>query len=256
MILALLRGNGLMIISSVFRTKGSPLIKTMPRYIQNNPAGRQLQPAVKRDGIAPAYVAGAPKLGFVLDRSESMKSLVDQAIAGFNGLVDEQRALQDAAGQGAGFSLTLFNDTIRLLYDALPIAEVPPLSRKLYEPAGGTALNDAIGSMIQTIGKRATRSTRVLIAILTDGAENSSRSFSVADILQMITYRRTTYDWQFIFIGPREALDYALSIGIPKSNVVSFSADGAGITAIMARLSKSMKAYQLGDRRYALKLRN
>jgi hypothetical protein len=104
MILALLRGNGLMIISSVFRTKGSPLIKTMPRYIQNNPAGRQLQPAVKRDGIAPAYVAGAPKLGFVLDRSESMKSLVDQAIAGFNGLVDEQRALLRAAGQGTSFS--------------------------------------------------------------------------------------------------------------------------------------------------------
>ena len=36
----------------------------------------------------------------------------------------------------------------------------------------------------------------VLIAILTDGAENSSRSFSVADILQMITYRRKTYDWR------------------------------------------------------------
>jgi len=61
---------------------------------------------------------------------------------------------------------------------------------------------------------------------------------------------------KFIFIGPPEALDYALSIGIPKSNAVSFSADGAGITMIMARLSKSMKAYQLSDRRYALKLRN
>jgi len=228
----------------------------MPRYIQNNPAARQLQPAVKRDGIAPAHAAGAPELGFVLDRSESMKSLVDQAIAGFNGLVDEQGAFLGAAGQGTSFSLTLFNDTVRLLYDALPIAEVPPLSRRLYEPAGGTALNDAIGSMIQTIGKRTRHGTRVLIAILTDGEENASRKFSKVDILQMITYRRTTYDWQFIFIGPPEALDYALSIGIPKSNVVSFSADGAGITAIMARLSKSMKAYQLGDRRYALKLRN
>ena len=72
----------------------------------------------------------------------------------------------------------------------------------------------------------------------------------------MITYRRKTYDWQFIFIGSPGAESYALSIGIPKSNVVTFSADAAGITTIMARLSKSMKAYQLGDRRYALKLRN
>src|SRR6516162_10360065 len=131
----------LMIISSVFRTKGSPLIKTMPRYIQNNPAARQLQPAVKRDGIAPAHAAGEPELGFVLDRSESMKRLVDQAIAGFNGLVDEQRTLQGAVGQEAGFSLTLFNDSVRLY----PLPRYPQLSRKLYEPAGGTALNDAIG---------------------------------------------------------------------------------------------------------------
>jgi hypothetical protein len=91
---------------------------------------------------------------------------------------------------------------------------------------------------------------------VTDGLENSSRSFSVDDILQMITYRRKMYDWQFIFIGPKEAESYALSIGISKSNIVTFSIDAAGITAIMVRLSESMKAYQLDDRRYALKLRN
>jgi hypothetical protein len=123
-----------------------------------------------------------------------MKRLVDQAIAGFNGLVDEQRTLQGAVGQEAGFSLTLFNDSVRLY----PLPRYPQLSRKLYEPAGGTALNDAIGSMTQTIGKRTKRGTRVLIAILTDGEENASREFSKPDILQMITYRRTTFDWQFI----------------------------------------------------------
>ena len=110
--------------------------------------------------------------------------------------------------------------------------------------------------MIHAIGKRAKRSTRVLIAILTDGDENSSRTFSQADILQMITYRRTTYDWQFVFIGPETALQYALSIGISKSNVVSFNASGDGVRQILDRLSKSMRAYQLGDRRYALELHN
>jgi len=95
----------------------------------------------------------------------------------------------------------------------------------------------------------------VLIAILTDGGENSSRT-STDDVASMITYRRTTYDWQFVFIGPEQALPYALRIGIPKSNVVSFSTDPAGITAIMARLSKSMQRYLLGDKRYALALTN
>ena len=98
-------------------------------------------------------------------------------------------------------------------------------------------------------------STPVLIAILTDGAENSSQA-TTQDVFSVITYRRTTYRWNFVFIGPPEAESYALQIGIPKSNFVRFSADPAGIHFIIKRLSKSMRAYQLGDRRYALKLHN
>jgi len=222
----------------------------MPTYIQK-PSAQLSEPLEARSDSA-VKAEGALELGIVLDQSASMSGLVNETMAAFNALVDEQRA----TSEGTALSLALFNHSIKLLYDGLSIGEVEPLSGELYKPSGGTALNDAIGSTIQTIGKRTRRGTRVLIAILTDGAENASQRFSKADILQMITYRRTTYDWQFIFIGPPEALDYALSIGIPISNVVSFSADSAGITAIMARLSKSMKAYQLGDRRYALKLRN
>ena len=74
--------------------------------------------------------------------------------------------------------------------------------------------------------------------------------------MRMIVYRRTTYDWQFIFIGPQDALADALSIGIPRSNVVGFDLNPEGMHKIMERLSRSMAAYQLGDRRYALKLHN
>jgi hypothetical protein len=223
-----------------------------PAYIQNQPTGAKVLESKFQLGGKGALpdTLQPPELGFVLDRSASMSSLINEAVTGFNTLVDEQRTVAPPAN----FSLSLFNYGIKLLYDAIPLPEVPPLTAALYEPDGGTALNDAIGSMIQGIGKRAKRSTRVLIAILTDGAENSSRQFSQADILQMVTYRRTTYDWQFIFIGPQDAVPYALSIGIPKSNVVSFDADPAGIRLILDRLSKSMRAYQLGDRRYMLKL--
>ena len=228
----------------------------MPAYIQNQPASAKVvQPNFQlkgeRGGAVPDVI-NPPELGFVLDRSSSMETLQAEAIAGFNTLVDEQRKLEPPAS----FSFALFSNEVSFLYDGIPLPEVPPLTPALYEPDGGTALNDAIGSMIQRIGKRAKRSTRVLIAILTDGRENVSRQFSRDDILSMITYRRTTYDWQFIFIGPEEALAYALSIGIPRSNVVSFDTDPAGMKLIMDRLSKSMRAYQLGDRKYALKLHN
>jgi hypothetical protein len=181
-----------------------------------------------------------------------MASLAAEAIAGFNTLISEQRAVSPSAL----FSLSLFDHEDLLLHDAVPIAQVPPLTRDSFVPRGGTALNDAIGAMITRIGKRAKRQTRVLVAILTDGMENGSRQYSRDDLLSMITYRRTTYDWQFVFIGPQNALAYALAIGIPKSNVVALGADPAGMRQIMLRLSKSLAAYQLGDRRYALKLHN
>ena len=181
-----------------------------------------------------------------------MHSLVTEAVSGFNTLLAEQKSVSASSL----FSLALFDHEDLLLHDAVPLAEVPELTPAVYVPRGGTALNDAIGAMIQRLGKRAKRSTRVLIAILTDGMDTGSCRFSQADLLSMVTYRRTTYDWQFVFIGPETALAYALSIGIPRSNVVGFNADPAGIRQIMIRLSKSIAAYQLGDRRYALKLHN
>jgi hypothetical protein len=226
----------------------------MPTYIQKSSAQLQSAPGADATLEKPGNTS---ELGIVLDQSGSMSSLVNEALAAFNNLLEEQRNLKDADSSSA-FSLALFNSAVRLLYDGVPIAEAKPLTRDLYTPSDGTALNDAIGTMIQAIGRRIRHRTRVLVAILTDGEENSSRKFSIPDIRQMISYRRTIYDWQFIFIGPPEAEHYALSLGIPKSNITSFSADGdgAGITAIMARLSLSMRAYQLGDRRYALKLHN
>jgi uncharacterized protein YegL len=225
-----------------------------PAYLSNESGSQIIDPRSQlqnQRNMQPA-LTGSPELGFVLDRSSSMHRLVTEAVNGCNTLVAEQRATNPQAL----FSLSLFDDEIMVVHDAVPLAGVPELTPEFYVPRGSTALNDGIGSMIQAIGKRARRFTRVLIAILTDGAENVSRSFSEADILSMVTYRRTTYDWQFVFIGPESALGYALSIGIPRSNIVSFDANSAGIESVMKRLSKSVSAYQLGDRRYALKLRN
>jgi hypothetical protein len=78
----------------------------------------------------------------------------------------------------------------------------------------------------------------------------------VEDVFSVVTYRQSTYRWSFIFIGPLEAEWYALRIRIAKSNIISFSTDPAGIRSIIVRLSKCMIAYQFGDSRYALELKN
>jgi hypothetical protein len=49
---------------------------------------------------------------------------------------------------------------------------------------------------------------------------------------------------------------YALAIGIPQDHVFAFDADASGITEIMRRIGSSVSAYRLGDRHFALRLRN
>jgi len=218
----------------------------MPTYIQNN------QTKIQSTRGAMPVPAGSPHIGFVLDKSSSMESLSNNAIAGFNSLIEEQRKI----APDSKFSLSLFSDLDQLVYNALPVSEVPLLTAATYKTGGGTALNDGIGQMIQRIGKQTNRRNRVLIAILTDGAENFSREFGVEDIQRMITYRRLNYDWQFVFVTADEAgVQYGLKLGIQRANIVKFNADPSGITAIMIKLSAGMKAYQFGDKHYHLLLK-
>jgi hypothetical protein len=92
--------------------------------------------------------------------------------------------------------------------------------------------------------------------ILTDGEENQSQQHSRDDVRQMVTYRRLNHGWQFLFLGPESALDYASAIGIPKVNTAGFSTTPEGLRLMLERLSKSVAAYRLGDQRFALKLKD
>jgi hypothetical protein len=155
------------------------------------------------------------------------------------------------------FSLVLFNSNIETIRDAVPLSEFLLLDESQYQPFGGTALNDAVAGLIRGIGAHAQgRRNSVLCVIVTDGMENASRGYRIEDVRQMVTYRRLTHGWQFLFLGPESALDYALSIGIPRSNFAGFKTTSEGFGQILDRLGRAVKAYTLGDRQFALRLRD
>jgi hypothetical protein len=178
-----------------------------------------------------------------------METIKIQVINAVNELIADQRQI-DAS---TSFSLALFNHSVSMPCESIPIEQVPPLTAETYAPSGGTALNDAVALMVQSISRRATSLSRVLIAIVTDGSENSSRQFMADDLRQMIRSRQRSRDWQFIFIGPLPAFSYAREIGIPDRNIAELDSD---IGLLMNRLSKTIGAYLLGDPRYALRLKD
>ena len=98
----------------------------------------------------------------------------------------EQRQLAAAA---TTLSLMLFNHCCETFMNSKPLDTVPELTPAEYRPDGDTALWDGIGGMIDMIGQRFDASAtpaRVLIAIITDGEENSSLRYTLAQIRAII----------------------------------------------------------------------
>lgn len=217
----------------------------MPEYITTGGRGAVLLKAPHPHSLSEQKSL----VGFTLDRSESMESLATVAIASVNELIEQQKAI----AVDARFTLALFNHDVTLIHDAIALSDVPPLLPTQYQPDGGTALNDAIADLILSLGSHSGRGA-VLAVILTDGEENHSQQHSRDDVRQMVTYRRLNHGWQFLFLGPERALDYAVAIGIPKVNTAGFSTTPEGLRLMLERLSKSVAAYRLGDQRFALKL--
>jgi hypothetical protein len=227
----------------------------MPQYLTASNPKRSGSLENTRPGANGKLLPGGPvEIGMVFDRSASMKHLRNAAVAGFNVLLDEQKKLEVPAR----FSLSYFNDNIVCVHDGTSIANIGTMEPADYSPEGNTALLDAIGDMIQAIAGRADPApypARVLVAILTDGQENSSTRFDKAEIFELISYRRAACNWQFLFMGVGgRTVATGLSLGIQRSNIVEFGADPEGVRKVMLALSGALRAYQLGQKNYALLL--
>jgi hypothetical protein len=220
----------------------------MPSYL---PKGNS-SPGLRRAELA---ATGPVEIGVVFDRWSSMASVASAAVAGFNVLLDEQKKLDVPAR----FSLSFFSDTVVSVHDGVPVNNVGVMEGADYRPRGNTALHDGIGIMIEAIGARVDPSphpSRALIAILTDGMENSLTRFTKEEIFAQISFRRTACNWQFLFMGVGgQTVQTGLSLGIQRSNIIEFGADPAGVTNVMLALSRTVRAYALGDKNYALLLK-
>jgi len=198
--------------------------------------------------LGPLMNPNHTEIAFILDRSGSMASMVEPAIAGFNSLLSEQQTLPGSAR----FSLVLFDDHYEVPVASMPIAEVQPLNTNTYQPRGSTALLDTIGRTIDELGARlanapeAERPGQVLVAILTDGEENASRQFTWKDISDRIRHQTDVYQWRFLFLGAnQDAIATASRMSIGRENSANFAMDEDSYQSGKNALNRKMKAMRL-----------
>jgi hypothetical protein len=69
----------------------------------------------------------------------------------------------------------------------------------------------------------AERPGKVIIAILTDGEENSSRTFTWTQISDKIRHQREVYKWEFLFLGAnQDAIATASKMSIDRHDSTNF----------------------------------
>ena len=104
-------------------------------------------------------------------------------------------------------SLYKFESTVSKIYMGKDVNDVEYLDDKSYRPGGCTAMNDAIGTAIDEIGKwldnmdESEKPEKNLIVIMTDGEENSSREYSFDKVKEMIKHQEEKYSWTFMYLG-------------------------------------------------------
>lgn len=140
---------------------------------------------------------------FVLDESGSMSYNEGDVKGGFKKVIEEQKALTDG---GCIVSLYKFNSTVKEVYLGKDVKEIDSDNLD-YSPGGMTAMNDGIGTAIDSVGKwlaakdESERPEKNLIIIMTDGAENASHEYSLEQVREKIKHQTEKYDWSFVYMG-------------------------------------------------------
>lgn len=184
------------------------------------------------------------ELVVVMDRSGSMWPLAGDTINGFNSLIEKQKA--DTNGD-VHVTVVLFDSKITTLYDCVDIKEIPEMTSNDYCPLGCTALLDAIGSTITSVGKRLAdtpeeeRPANVMFVITTDGHENSSKEYNHKQVADMIEHQKTKYSWTFMFLGANidaETVGKSYNIDYAKT----YTASSVGTESVYRSVNTALRA--------------
>lgn len=118
---------------------------------------------------------------------------------------------------------------------------------------GMTALLDAFGKTIDETGARlkamsdADRPGKIVVAVMTDGQENSSTEYTQAAIQAKVKHQTEKYKWEFVYLGANvDAKQQAAFIGVVTSNAMNYASTPEGVKRAVGSFSSNVGAYRQG----------
>jgi Mg-chelatase subunit ChlD len=186
------------------------------------------------------FAGDVTEIVVIMDRSGSMASIWDDAVGGLQSLIEEQKEVKGKAN----FTLVAFDNDYEEFYSGQDLDTVPAEVPTEIHPRGGTALNDAIGKAIGSLKQRIDKSDddiQVIVAIITDGQENSSKEWQGDKIKELITECQKELDWAFIFLGcNQDAIGVGRALGLSQGQTVNYAGTGSGTRSAYRGASKAL----------------
>ncbi len=183
------------------------------------------------------------ELVFVLDRSGSMGGRESDVIGGFNSLLEKQKK---EAGE-CRVSTVLFDDRMEVLHRRTSIRDVAPIGDREYNVRGMTALLDALGHAVrfhidvQRHAPENRKADKVVFAVVTDGMENASRTFTPEAVRELVKNQTEEWGWEFLFLGANiDAITAAADIGIRAERAVNYHCDSQGLDMTYDAVNKAV----------------
>lgn len=164
-------------------------------------------------------------IALVVDRSGSMATIAEATKEGVKEFISNQKQNPEKAA----FTLVQFDHEYEILNHFTDLNQVDENAfAKQYSPRGSTALLDAIGRTIIEMSNQIEaiepkeKPNRMVVAIMTDGQENSSREFTIEKIKELIEEKQKL-DWKFIFLSADlNSFHAAQSYGFNSNSILYF----------------------------------
>jgi Mg-chelatase subunit ChlD len=173
---------------------------------------------------------------FIIDESGSMGRIARDMEGGIKSLLTEQAKLPGKLTVDAAYFDTNYRYPISMV--AAAEAEISIV------PKGGTSLHDAIVRASNEFGEKLAalpedeRPGTVLVTVVTDGEENSSRESTQSDVKELITKQQDEFSWNYVFLGAnQDAVLTGASFGLRKGASLTYAATSSGIQNASTLLS-------------------
>lgn len=172
----------------------------------------------------------------VVDRSGSMYGIQEDMRGALNEFFKAQTALDGKCL----VDYVQFDDTYDLVFEDTDVSE----AEAVLEPRGMTALLDAVGKSVTDLGKKLARKSEderpgtVIVAVITDGMENSSRDWTRTTVSNLIKRQEEKYNWEFTFLGANmDAVSVGASMGFKPGKSITYNTGKTGETSAVLAAS-------------------